>query len=138
MSRGSSTIDPDNRYPKRWVSILLTDFDPRFKVILSYVFIIYISHLLVSLGSRFWISFLVGLSFIMRNLFETLIDVGSGLLLSTLVQLYIFPYFDMYPTVWESFHIAVIFTAISICRSWFWRTFFRRKKSWKKFLILYI
>jgi len=28
----------------------------------------------------------------MRNLFETLIDVGSGLLLSTLVQLYIFPF----------------------------------------------
>jgi len=74
----------------------------------------------------------------MRNLFETLIDVGSGLLLSTLVQLYIFPFFDMYPTVWESFHIAVIFTAISICRSWFWRTFFRRKKTWKKFSNVYL
>lgn len=64
----------------------------------------------------------------MRNLFETFIDVGSGLILSTIIQLYIFPFFDLYPTILESFHIAVIFTAISICRSWFWRTLFGRRK----------
>tara|TARA_R110000787_G_scaffold145988_1_gene259756 strand:+ start:1295 stop:1495 length:201 start_codon:yes stop_codon:yes gene_type:complete len=64
----------------------------------------------------------------MRNLFETIIDVGSGLILSTFIQLYIFPFFDLYPTVLESFHIAVIFTAISICRSWFWRTLFGKRK----------
>jgi len=63
-----------------------------------------------------------------RNLFETVIDVGSGLILSTFIQLYIFPFFDLYPTVLESFHIAVIFTAISICRSWFWRTLFGKRK----------
>jgi protein-S-isoprenylcysteine O-methyltransferase Ste14 len=62
-----------------------------------------------------------------QNLFETLMDVGSGLILSTMIQLWIFPFFDMYPTVWESFHIAVIFTVISICRSWLWRTFFRSR-----------
>ena len=28
-----------------------------------------------------------------RNLIETMIDVGSGLLLSTLIQLYIFSFF---------------------------------------------
>ena len=32
----------------------------------------------------------------MRNLFETVVDVGSGLFLSTLIQLLIFPYFDLY------------------------------------------
>tara|TARA_R110000764_G_scaffold7215_1_gene25939 strand:- start:343 stop:543 length:201 start_codon:yes stop_codon:yes gene_type:complete len=63
-----------------------------------------------------------------KNLFETVIDVGSGLILSTFIQLYIFPFFDLYPTVLESFHIAVIFTAISICRSWFWRTLFGKRK----------
>lgn len=66
-----------------------------------------------------------------RNLFETCIDVGSGLLLSTLIQLYIFPFFDLYPTILESFHIAVIFTAISICRSWFWRTLFNKRRGIK-------
>ena len=60
----------------------------------------------------------------MRNLFETCVDVGSGLILSTMIQLFIFPFFDLHPTVLESFHIAVIFTAISICRSWCWRTIF--------------
>ncbi len=64
----------------------------------------------------------------MRHLFETCIDVGSGLLLSTMIQLFIFPFFGLYPTVLESFHIAVIFTAISICRSWFWRTIFGRRR----------
>ena len=62
----------------------------------------------------------------MRNLFETCIDVGSGLLLSTMIQLLIFPFFGLYPTVLESFHIAVIFTVISICRSWCWRTLFSK------------
>ena len=43
----------------------------------------------------------------MRNLIETFIDVGSGLILSTLIQLLIFPFFDLHPTVWESFNIAI-------------------------------
>ena len=64
----------------------------------------------------------------MRNLFESVIDVGSGLLISTLIQLYIFPWFDLYPTVKDSFHIALIFTCISIFRSWFWRILFNRKE----------
>jgi len=64
----------------------------------------------------------------MRNLFETVVDIGSGLFLSTLIQLFIFPYFDLYPTVWESFNIAIIFTVISMMRSWFWRTIFTRRR----------
>jgi nitric oxide reductase NorD protein len=45
----------------------------------------------------------------MRQLIESIIDVGSGLLIATLLQLFVFPFFGMYPTVWESFNIAVIF-----------------------------
>jgi len=63
-----------------------------------------------------------------RNLIETCIDVGSGLILSTLIQLFIFPFFEMYPTVLESFHIAIIFTIISMIRSFIWRTIFENKK----------
>ena len=29
----------------------------------------------------------------------------------------------MYPTVWESFNIAVIFMCVSMFRSWLWRLF---------------
>ena len=64
----------------------------------------------------------------MRNLFESIIDVGSGLLLATLIQLFIFPFFDLYPTIKDSFQIAIIFTCISIFRSWFWRTVFNKNK----------
>ena len=63
----------------------------------------------------------------MRQLIESIIDVGSGLIIATLLQLYIFPFFGMYPTVWESFNIAVIFMCVSIFRSWLWRLFFRDK-----------
>ena len=61
-----------------------------------------------------------------RNLIETMIDVGSGLLLSTLIQLYIFPFFDLHPTLLDSFNIAIIFTVISMLGSWTWRTIFNR------------
>ncbi|MGA0121072.1 MAG: DUF7220 family protein [Methylophilaceae bacterium] len=62
----------------------------------------------------------------MRPLIEASIDVGSGLLLATLIQLLIFPLFDLHPTIFESFQIAIIFTVISIFRSWFWRVIFKK------------
>ena len=64
----------------------------------------------------------------MRDLFESIIDVGSGLLLAIGIQMIIFPYFDMHPTILESFHIAIIFTCMSIFRSWFWRTIFNKRR----------
>jgi hypothetical protein len=63
-----------------------------------------------------------------RQLMESIIDVGSGLLLATLIQLYIFPFFDLHPTPIDSFQIAIIFTCISIFRSWFWRIIFNKRK----------
>lgn len=62
----------------------------------------------------------------MRQLVESIIDVGSGLIIATLLQLYIFPLFGFYPTVVESFNIALIFMCVSILRSWLWRLLFRR------------
>jgi hypothetical protein len=62
----------------------------------------------------------------MRSFIEAAIDVGSGLLLATLIQLYIFPFFDLHPTIFESFQIAIIFTIVSLFRSWLWRLLFKR------------
>ena len=67
----------------------------------------------------------------LRCFIESFIDVGSGLILAILIQLYIFPFFGLYPTIWDSLHIALIFTAVSIIRSSLWRHFFRRIK-WKQ------
>ena len=62
----------------------------------------------------------------MWPLVEAICDVGSGLLLAIGIQLVIFPFFDLHPTILDSIHIAIIFTGISLIRSWLWRLFFRR------------
>jgi len=62
----------------------------------------------------------------LRCFIESFIDVGSGLILAILIQLYIFPFFGLYPTIWDSLHIALIFTVVSIVRSAIWRNFFRK------------
>ena len=62
----------------------------------------------------------------MSSLIESFIDVGSGLILAILIHLYIFPFFGLYPTILDSLGIALIFTVVSITRSWLWRLLFRR------------
>jgi|TARA_Y100001951_G_C11146977_1_gene186966 hypothetical protein len=63
-----------------------------------------------------------------RCFIESFIDVGSGFILAILIQLYIFPFFGLYPSVWDSIGIALIFTVFSIIRSAIWRNFFRKIK----------
>lgn len=62
----------------------------------------------------------------MRNLIESCIDIGSGFILALLIQIYVFPLFGLYPTVLVGIKIALIFTFVSILRSWFWRTIFKK------------
>ena len=64
----------------------------------------------------------------MRSLIESLIDVGSGFILAILIQLLIFPLFGLYPTILDSMGIALIFTDVSITRSWIWRLVFTKYK----------
>ena len=37
--------------------------------------------------------------------YRKIIDVGSGLIIATLLRFMYFHFFGMYPTVWESFNI---------------------------------
>ena len=62
----------------------------------------------------------------MRSFIESFIDVGSGFILAILIQLYIFPFFRLYPTIIDSIGIALIFTGVSITRSWLWRMVFKK------------
>jgi hypothetical protein len=64
--------------------------------------------------------------FIMKSFIESFIDVGSGFILAILIQLYIFPFFGLYPTIMDSIGIALIFTGVSITRSWLWRMVFKK------------
>jgi len=62
----------------------------------------------------------------MRSFIESFIDVGSGFILAVLIQLYIFPFFGLHPTIMDSIGIALIFTGVSITRSWLWRMAFKK------------
>jgi hypothetical protein len=62
----------------------------------------------------------------MRSLIESLIDVGSGFILAVLIQLLVFPVFDLHPSILDSIGIALIFTVVSITRSWIWRLLFKK------------
>ncbi len=62
----------------------------------------------------------------LRCFIESCIDVGSGLILAILIQIFLFPFFGLYPTILDSLGIALIFTVVSIIRSAIWRNFFRR------------
>ncbi len=64
----------------------------------------------------------------MRSLIESFIDVGSGFILAILIQLLIFPLFGLYPSILDSMGIALIFTVVSITRSWIWRLVFTKYK----------
>jgi len=46
--------------------------------------------------------------------------------LAIAIQLLIFPFFGLYPTVLDSMGIALIFTGVSITRSWLWRLIFKK------------
>ena len=64
-----------------------------------------------------------------RDIFERVIDVGSGFILAVLIQFLIFPLFDLHPTIFDSMGIALIFTVVSMTRSALWRRYFRRNRN---------
>ena len=63
-----------------------------------------------------------------NNLLESFIDVGSGFILAIVIQITIFPLFGLHPTILDSLGIALIFTVVSVTRSWLWRCYFRRAR----------
>ena len=65
----------------------------------------------------------------MSDILESVIDVGSGYFLSIIIMLTIFPLFDLHPTIFENFQIALIFTIVSMTRSALWRRFFRKRRA---------
>ena len=61
-----------------------------------------------------------------REIKESILDVGSGFFLAIIIQITIFPFFDLHPTIFENIEIALIFTVVSMTRSAIWRWWFRR------------
>ena len=64
----------------------------------------------------------------LQSLFESVITVGSGLVVAVIIQLLIFPLYDIEITLFENIQLATIFTVSSIIRIYFIRRCFSRIK----------
>jgi|TARA_B100001540_G_C15724856_1_gene604810 hypothetical protein len=65
----------------------------------------------------------------MSDVFESVIDVGSGFILAICINLLVFPLFGLYPSIFDSMGIALIFTVVSMTRSALWRRYFRKRRT---------
>jgi len=63
-----------------------------------------------------------------RDILESIIDVGSGFILSIAIQLITFLWFGLHPIIFDSFGIALIFMVVSMTRSSLWRLYFWKKR----------
>jgi hypothetical protein len=61
-----------------------------------------------------------------QSLFESFITVGSGLIVAIMIQLLIFPVYDIEITLFENVQLATIFTISSIIRIYIIRRYFNR------------
>ena len=64
----------------------------------------------------------------LQSLVESVITVGSGLIVAVIIQLLIFPLYDIEITLFENIQLATIFTVSSIIRIYFIRRCFSRVK----------
>ena len=63
-----------------------------------------------------------------NHLLHRTLDIGSGLILSIIIQLTVFPFYGIYIEVWAMFHLAIIFMVVSIIRSYLWSKYIFRYK----------
>ena len=64
----------------------------------------------------------------LESLIESVITVGSGLIVAVIIQLLIFPLHDIEITLFENIQLATIFTSISIIRIYIIRRYFSRNR----------
>ena len=62
----------------------------------------------------------------LQSLVESVVTVGSGLIVAVIIQLLIFPLYDIEITLFENIQLAIIFTVSSIIRIYFIRRCFSR------------
>jgi len=61
------------------------------------------------------------------SLTEQLLNVGSGFVISSLLQQFVItPLFDLDTSIAQNLGITVIFTIVSVARGYFWRRCFNR------------
>ena len=55
-----------------------------------------------------------------KHLVHRSLDIGSGLIISMIIRITVFPFFNIYIDIWAMLHLALIFTVVGITRSYLW------------------
>tara|TARA_B100001057_G_C22813860_1_gene936535 strand:- start:1723 stop:1935 length:213 start_codon:yes stop_codon:yes gene_type:complete len=55
-----------------------------------------------------------------KHLVHRSLDIGSGLIISMIIQITVFPFFNIYIDIWAMLYLALIFTVVGITRSYLW------------------
>lgn len=55
-----------------------------------------------------------------KHLVHRSLDIGSGLIISMIIQITVFPFFNIYIDIWAMLHLALIFTVVGTTRSYLW------------------
>ena len=63
-----------------------------------------------------------------KHLIHRTLDIGSGLLISILIQISIFPLYEIHIGIWEMLHLSIIFMVVSIIRSYIWSKYIFKYK----------
>lgn len=63
----------------------------------------------------------------LQSLIEALFNVLIGFGINLTANIYVLPWFGFYPSIGQAFGIGVVFTAISIARSYAIRRFFNSR-----------
>ncbi len=63
-----------------------------------------------------------------KHLIHRTLDIGSGLILAVIIQILIFPLYDIHINIWEMFHLSLIFMVVSIARSYLWSKYIFKYK----------
>lgn len=61
-----------------------------------------------------------------HSILETLLNTLSGFIISWVMTLLVMPLFGFMVTAGQGFVITVIYTVVSVIRSYFWRRLFNR------------
>jgi len=63
-----------------------------------------------------------------KHLIHRTLDIGSGLILAVIIQILVFPLYDIHINIWEMFHLSLIFMVVSIARSYIWSKYIFKYK----------
>jgi len=66
-----------------------------------------------------------------KSFIESCVDITTGFCIALAVQIFIFPLFNLYPSTLDAINISLIFTILSILRSWVFRVYFKRREERK-------